>query len=289
MSLSTNTNSDPPTYGPFTGNTENTDGQPAPFTRSNTHLHPPPTLLDFHLPTSPTRPSSPQPVETENSLFLRHPPQLPLTTSDEVAPHTVPPTEPPAMPEVVLADDLDTESQDDDSLTYSEMMARVNQISRTRHDPAMPTERRVLKVPRVRKHHSSSARRERKIRSRSRSSDMDLLNRTEETYSREPRLGGCIPMQEEKPQEEPGSSLHRKASGPPVNIPEIRVECSGESRPITPPKTDADTGRMDWCQQTPPHQTSLEEYPMDWSKNSPPAAAPTVALPPPSQPNGYLT
>ncbi|PWW76450.1 hypothetical protein C7212DRAFT_357378 [Tuber magnatum] len=282
MSLSPNTPFDLRALVPVTENTEDTDGPTSASTPSNRHLHPPPKPLDFHLPTSSTHPSSPQPAETENSFLLRRSPQLPLHTFDGITSHTVPPTEPPAMPEVVPADDLDAESLDDDTDTYSEIQVRVDRIHRTRRDPSMLGERRVLKVPRVRKHYSSSARRERKIRARSRSSDMDLSNGMEETYSREKHLRGRITMQE-KPQEEPGGSLHSKASGPPVNVPEIRVECAGGSGPATPPKTDADTGRMDWCQQTPPHQTCPEEYPMDWSGNSPPAAAP----PPPPLSNIY--
>lgn len=194
------------------------------------------------------------------------------------------------MPEVVPADDLDAESQDDNALTYDELLSR---IQRTRHDPMMSTERRVLKVPRVRKHQSSSARRERKVRSRSRPSDKDLLDGTEETYSRKQH----IPMQEERPQEEPGSSRRDNASGPPVDLPEVRIECTSEGRPATPPKIGVDMGGMDWCQQTPPHQTYLEESLMDWSKNSPPAppvppAPPTTTAavtppPPPSQQSIY--
>jgi len=284
MSLSPSVNSDSRTLVPPTEDTGDTDDQPPAFACLNRHLHPPLEPLGFRLPTSSTCPSSLQPAETENSFFLRHPPQYPLPTFDEIAPHIVPPTESPAMPEVVPADDLDAESQDDNALTYGEMLGRVR---RTRYDPMMPTERRVLKVPRVRKHQSSSARRERKVRSRSRPSDMDLLDGTEETYSRKQH----IPMQEERPQEEPGSSRRDDASGPPVNLPEVRIERTGEGRPATPPKIGVD---MDWCQQTPPHQASLEECLMDWSKNSPPAppvppAPPTTAAtpPPPSRQSIY--
>ncbi|PUU83081.1 hypothetical protein B9Z19DRAFT_1061232 [Tuber borchii] len=283
MSLNPSANSDSRTLVPPTEDTGNTDDQPPAFTCLNHYLHPPLEPLDFRLPTSSTRPSSLQSAETENSFFLRHPPQYPLPTFDEIAAHIVPPTESPAMPEVVPADDLDAESQDDNALTYGEMLDRVR---RTRYDPMMSTERRVLKVPRVRKHQSSSARRERKIRSRSRPSDMDLLDGREETYSRKQH----IPTQE-RPQEEPGSSRCDNPSGPPVNLPEVQIECTGEGRPATPPKVGVDMGRMDWCQQTPPHQTYLEECLMDWSKNSPPAppvppAPPTAAAatpPPPSQ------
>ncbi|CUS15206.1 unnamed protein product [Tuber aestivum] len=264
MSLSPNTHPDLRVLVPLTEHTENTDGPtPAPAP-SDHHLHPPPKPLDL--------PSSPE------DSFSRHPPQ-PLATFDGITSHTATPTEPPAMPEVMPADDL--EAEDDDGGTYREIQARVDQIHRTRHDTSRLTERRVLKVPRVRKHHSSSARRERKIRSRSRPSDMDPLSRTEEAYSREQRLHGPIPMQEGKPREEPGDSRHGKAPGPLVDVPEIRVECTGESRPVTPPKVEADAGRMDWCQQTPPHQTIPEECPMDWSGNSPPAPA----APPPPPPS----
>jgi len=269
MSLNPSTNSDPRTLLPPTGDTGNTDGQPPAFTRLNRYLHLPLNLLGFHLSTSSTHPPSPQPVETGNSFFLRHPPQYSLPTFDEISPSTLPPTESPAMPEVVLADDLDAESQDDSA--YGEIRAAVDQVYRTRYDPSMLGKRRVLKVPRVRKHQSSSARRERKIRSRSRPSDMDLLDGTEEAYSRRQWLGGDVPMQEEMLQEEPGSSRHDNASGPPVDLPEARVGCTGESRPATPPKIGVDRRRTDWCQQTPPHQTCLEGCPMDWSRNSPPS------------------
>ena len=289
--MSPSVNSDSRTLVPPTEDTGNTDDQPPAFTCLNPYLHPP---LE---PTSSTRPSSLQPAETENSFFLRHPPQYPLPTFDEIAPHIVPPTESPAMPEVVPADDLDAESQDDDALTYDALTSGelLNRIHRTRHDPMISTERRVLKVPRVRKHQSSSARRERKVRSRSRPSDMDLLDGTEETYRYSRKQH--IPMQEERPQEEPGSSRRDNASGPPANPPEGRIECTGEGRPATPPKMGVDMG-MDWCQQTPPHQTYPEESLMDWSKNSPPAppappAPPTAAAaaaarpPPPSQQSIY--
>ncbi|KAG0138206.1 hypothetical protein HOY82DRAFT_575727 [Tuber indicum] len=272
MSLSPKIDSDLnlPILLPITEDTENTDDQTLAFTRSNRCLHPPLKFPGLHFQTSP------QPAETESPFSLRRPSQLPLPTIDEIAPHTVPPTEPPAMPEV--ADDLDLEPRDEDADAYREAQARFDQVHRTRHDPSTLSGRRVLKVPRVRKHQSSSARRERKIRSRSHSSDMDLLDGAAETYSCEQRLGGYIPTQEEKLKEEPGSFRHGKASGPPTNVPGILVECTGESRPVTPPRIDADTGWMDWCQQTPPHQTYLEECPMDWSGNSPPV--PGVAPPP---------
>jgi len=273
MSFSPRINSDPRALAPPTDDTGNHQ-----HARLNRHQHLPLEPLDFHLPTSSIRPSPLQPAETENSFFLQHPPQYPLPTFDDIVPHTLPPTESPAMPEVVLADDLDAESQDDNS--YSELLAAVDRIHRTRHDPSMLSERRVLKVPRVRKHYSSSARRERKIRSRSHSSDINLLDVTEETYSRGQYLSGHLPMQEERLQEEPGSSWRDNASGPPVSLPEARVGCTGESRPATPPKIGVDMGQVDWCQQTPPYQTCLEECPMDWTGNSPPAATPP---PPPSQ------
>ncbi|KAG0636700.1 hypothetical protein HOY80DRAFT_335409 [Tuber brumale] len=279
MSLSPDIGSDLRILPPITENTENTDDQTLAFTRSNRHLHPPLRLPDPHFQTSH------RPAETENPFFLPRPPRLPFPTFDEIAPHIVPPTEPPAMPEV--ADDLDAESRDDDASAYREAQARFYRAHRTRHDSSTLARGRVLKVQRVRKHQSSSARRERKIRSRSHSSDMDRLDGAAETYSRQQRLGGYIPMQGEKLQEEPGSFRHGKASDLLANVPGMRVECTGESRPVTPPKIDADTGWMDWCQQTPPHQTCLEECSMDWSENSPPAPGAAPPPPPPPPPSIY--